>query len=209
MFADAGYSSGKALKALEENNITGYIPNFGQYEPSREGFSHDKENDRYVCSQGKYLPFKKLATASLGYKMKVYRSSAKDCGKCPLRSVRIGKSDFKKIDDPIDKPFYDRMHARLQGVDRKKVKRLRSSTVGPVLGTLVNYLAMRRVNTRGIKQANKCVIMSAVAYNLKKLLKWQSRKIKVKAMAKMKEIKNAVENLVFSFLHIPTFHPHP
>ena len=175
VYADAGYSSGEALKALEENNITGYIPNFGQYKPSREGFTYDKENDRYVCSQGKYLPFKKLITTSLGYKMKVYRSSAKDCGPCPLRSVCIGKSDFKKIDDTVDKHLYDRMHARLQSVNREKIRQLRSSTVEPVLGTLVNYLAMRRVNTRGIKQAAKCILMSAIAYNLKKLLKWEQK----------------------------------
>ena len=75
--------------------------------------------------------------------MKVYRSSAKDCGPCPLRSVCIGKSDFKKIDDSIDKPFYDRMHARLQKASREKIRQLRSSTVEPVLGTLVNYLAIR------------------------------------------------------------------
>ncbi|HEU5166633.1 MAG TPA: IS1182 family transposase, partial [Chitinophagaceae bacterium] len=190
VYADAGYSSGEALKALEENNITGYIPNFGQYKPSREGFTYDKEKDRYTCSRGIQLPFKKLITTSLGYKMKVYRSSAKDCGPCPLRSVCIGKSDFKKIDDSVDKPFYDRMHARLQSMNREKIRQLRSSTVEPVLGTLVNYLAMRRVNTRGIKQANKCILMSAIAYNLKKLLKWESRKLKVMAMAKMKEVKN-------------------
>jgi transposase len=98
VFADAGYSSGAALKALEENNITGYIPNFGQYKPSREGFTYDKQNDRYTCSRGVHLPFKKLTTTSLGYKMKVYRSSAKDCGPCPLRSVCIGKSDPPKAD---------------------------------------------------------------------------------------------------------------
>jgi transposase len=199
VFADAGYSSGEALKALEEKNITGYIPNFGQYKPNREGFSYDAQNDRYTCSRGVHLPFKKIQTNSLGYKMKVYRSSAKDCGHCPLRSVCIGKSDFKKIDDSIDKPFYDRMYARLQTVKREKIRQIRSSTVEPVLGTLVNYLAMRRVNTRGIEQANKCIIMSAVAYNLKKLLKWQSRKIKVLAMAKMKEATKALQLQFFSF----------
>jgi transposase len=151
VFADAGYSSGEALKALEEKNVTGYIPNFGQYKSSREGFTYDKRNDRYTCSRGVHLPFKKLTTTSLGYKMKVYRSSSKDCGPCPLRSVCIGKSDFKKIDDSIDKPFYDRMHGRLQNVNREQIRKLRSSTVEPVLGTLVNFLAMRRVNTRGIK----------------------------------------------------------
>jgi len=207
IYADAGYSSGEALKALEENNITGYIPNFGQYKPTREGFSYDKEKDRYTCSQGKYLPFKKLITTSLGYKMKVYRSSSKDCGKCALRSVCIGKSDFKKIDDSIDKPYYDRMHARWQTVKREKIRQLRSSTVEPVLGTLVNYLAMRRVNTRGIKQAAKCILMSAIAYNLKKLLKWEVRKIKVMAMAKMKETENALQNFVFTFLSVLRLHP--
>lgn len=200
VFADAGYSSGEALKALEENNITGYIPNFGQYKPSREGFTYDKENDRYVCSQGKYLPFKKLTTTSLGYKMKVYRSSSKDCGKCALRSVCIGKSDFKKIDDSIDKPYYDRMHARMEAVNRQKIKRLRSSTVEPVLGTLVNYLAMRRVNTRGIKQANKCIIMSAIAYNLKKLLKWQQRKVETAVLA-MKKAEKCLSFYFFALLH--------
>lgn len=51
VLADAGYSSGEALQALEDNNIKGYIPNFGQYKPSREGFTYDKENDRYTCSK--------------------------------------------------------------------------------------------------------------------------------------------------------------
>ena len=198
VFADAGYSSGEALRSLEENNITAYIPNFGQYKPFREGFRYDKENDRYTCSRGVHLPFKKLITTSLGYRMKVYRSSAKDCGPCPLRSVCIGKSDFKKIDDSIDKPFYDRMHARLQTVNKEKTRQIRSSTVEPVLGTLVNYLAMRRVNTRGIKQANKCIIMSAAAYNLKKLLKWQQRKIETTVLA-MKATGNC---LSFYFLKL-------
>jgi hypothetical protein len=187
VLADAGYSSGEALKALEDNNITGYIPNFGQYKPTRDGFTYDKENDRYTCTRGVHLPFKKLTTTSLGYKMKVYRSSSKDCGKCPLRSVCIGKSDFKKIDDTIDKEYYDRMHARLQTPKAKRLKKLRSSTVEPVIGTLINYLAMKRVNTRGIEQANKCMIMAAVAYNLKKLLKFKTNK--VSTLAKSMKIK--------------------
>ncbi len=60
VIADGSYSSGEALKALERRNITGYIPNFGQYKASREGFTYDKENDRYTCSKGTHLPFKKL-----------------------------------------------------------------------------------------------------------------------------------------------------
>lgn len=183
VLADAGYSSGEALKALEDNNVKGYIPNFGQYKPEREGFTYDKEHDRYSCSRGVHLPFKKIQTTSLGYRMKVYRSSSKDCGSCPLRSKCIGKSDFKKIDDSVDKPLYDRMHARLQTHKAKRMKKLRSATVEPVLGTLVNFLGMRRVNTRGIKAANKCMLLAAVAYNLKKLLNFTTKKVQADVKA--------------------------
>jgi hypothetical protein len=43
---------------------------------------------------------------------------------------------------------------------------------------------MKRVNTRGIQQANKCMIMVAVAYNLRKLIKFTTNKVStiVKAM---------------------------
>ena len=57
----------------------------------------------------------------------------------------------------------------------------RSSTVEPVLGTLINFHSMKRVNTRGMKNANKHVLMAALAYNLKKYLKFISRKPKSNA----------------------------
>lgn len=199
VLADGGYSSGEALQALEENNIEGYIPNFGQYKASREGFTYDKGNDRYICSQGKYLVFKKISESHGGaYKMRHYRSSRKDCGSCLLRSTCIGKGWEKKIEDTVDKPLYDRMHERLQTSKAKRMKKLRSSTVEPVLGTLINYLSMRRVNTRGIRQANKCMLMAAVAYNLKKLMKWKETKVQTTVMA----LKKAEKSLYFYFLAI-------
>ena len=59
----------------------------------------------------------------------------------------------------------------------KRMKKLRSRTVEPVLGTSVNYLGMRRVNTRGIEQTNKFMLMAAIAYNLKNLLKFTTKKV--------------------------------
>jgi hypothetical protein len=199
VLADTGYSSGEALQYLDDNNIIGYIPNFGQYKASRPGFTYDKDNDRYICKQGKHLVFKKIKQTPLGYVMKHYRTSAKDCKNCPFKTTCIGKSNEKKIEDTIDKPLYDKMHARLQTAKAKRLKKLRSSTVEPVIGTLVNYLAMKRVNTRGIKQANKCMLMAAVAYNLKKLLKWKSTK--VSTIVKSMEIK-AEKCLLKPFLQL-------
>jgi len=184
--ADTGYSSGEALRLIEEKNIDAYIPNFGQYKNTREGFIYNKEKDQYECTRGNkaILPFKKITTDRKGYTKKTYRSSEKDCGKCPLRETCCGKSTkFKKIDDSIHKPLYDKMHEKMKTLYAKRILRIRSSTVEPVLGTLINFLNMKRVNTRGIQQANKHVLMAALTYNLKKYLKFVSRKSIAKLQA--------------------------
>lgn len=186
VIADTGYSSGAALKVLEEKNITGYIPNFGQYKSEREGFTYNKEGDYYTCPQNKRVEFKKIKENN-GYPIREYRTSRKDCVDCPLRASCIGKSHEKKITNTADKDHYDKMHVRLQSPYAKKMKKLRQSTVEPVLGTLINYLGMRRINTRGIAKANKCMIMAAIAYNLKKLLKFAiPPTTKIKTMANRK-----------------------
>lgn len=199
ILADTGYSSGEALKVLERNNITGYIPNFGKYKPEREGFTYHKEEDYYSCPQNKKILFKKIIDNN-GHKARVYRSRRKDCESCPLRTTCIGKSPEKKIVDTVDKPYYDMMHQRLQSRYARSMKKLRQSTVEPVLGTLVNFLGMRRVNTRGIKLANKCLLMAAIAYNLKKMMKFKINR----PMAAMVELPREV-NQFFNSLFLNSF----
>ena len=196
---DAGYSSGTALKYLEEQNITAYIPNFGLYKPEREGFVYNKEKDQYECQRGlkAVLPYKSTLTDALGWKKKSYRSSSKDCMQCPLRSECIGKSKMKKIDDSIHKEYYDRMHQRMQTTQAKGMMRLRSSTVEPVLGTLINFTGMRRVYTRGIKNANKFMICAAIAYNLKKYIRFINRK-KISACMQLEKRVIQTKEQVFS-----------
>ena len=110
----------------------------------------------------------------------------------------IGKSPEKKIVDTIDKPYYDKMHERLKTPYAKRMKKLRQSTVEPVLGTLVNYLGMRRVNVRGIRHANKCMIMAAIAYNLKKLLKFKKQTPMAAMVGLQKEANHFFSSLFFT-----------
>lgn len=46
ILADAGYSSGEALKDCKEKGINAYIRNFGQYKSEREGFLFNKEQNQ-------------------------------------------------------------------------------------------------------------------------------------------------------------------
>lgn len=186
ILADAGYSSGDALRYLAFQKLRGYIPNFGQYKPTREGFIYNTEKDQYECIQEggnkAILPHKRTAPGSNGYVQKTFRSSEKVCKNCPLKNQCIGKSNFKKIDESIDKPLYDQMHQRLQTRKAKIYKKLRSSTVEPVLGTLINFMGMRRIWTRGIEQANKFMLGAAIGYNLKKWLHYKPKKRKMEEM---------------------------
>jgi hypothetical protein len=196
LVADAGYSSGEALQYLEHKNINAWIPNFGQYKFEREGFFYNEELDQYKCVKegGNHaiLPFKKQSITTKGHEMKSYRSSETDCKTCLLREQCIGsKTAFKKINHTIHKPLYDKMHRKLsehKSYYRWLVKR-RSSAVEPVLGTLINFHNMRRINSRGMDQARKHVLMAALTYNLKKYLKFTTRKALALVMAM--EIKSA------------------
>ena len=71
----------------------------------------------------------------------------------------------------------------------------------PVLGTLVNYMGMRRINTRGIAQANKCMLMAAVAYNLKKLMKFTTRKVQTNVKALQKGLHYSILRLLLIMGH--------
>lgn len=197
--ADAGFSSGQALKALEFQRITGYIPNFGGYKPSREGFTYHEEQDFYVCSQGVKITYRKTYTDSNGNVKKQYRSSRTHCKNCPLKSSCIGKSFEKKIEHTADKSYYDQMHKRMQTRKAKVMKKIRQSTVEPVLGTLLNFMNMRRVNTRGIELANKHVLLAATVYNLKKYMKYTSRKVRSAAMEVLKTTDNKLSAIVLDY----------
>jgi transposase len=194
LLADTGYSSGEALKYCEDNNIDAYIPNFGRYKPEREGFVYNKSIDRYECQRGNkaILPLKSSNVKNGKYLNKRYSSKEGDCKGCIFLVECCGKkTKYKKLDDSIHKEYYDRMHKKLSENKpySQRMYRLRSSTVEPVIGTLINYMNMRRVNTRGISLANKHVLMSALTYNLKKYLRFVS--------------KNTESNAAFGIIRVP------
>ena len=63
------------------------------------------------------------------------------------------------------------------------MKAKRQSTVEPVFGTLTQFMGMRKINTRGITNANKVMLMAAMAYNLKKYLKFTKNKVETLSKA--------------------------
>ena len=61
---------------------------------------------------------------------------------------------------------------RLSSRFGKRMMRIRSATVEPVLGSLINYFGLRQINTRSREAAAKVMYVAAMAYNLKKYLRF-------------------------------------
>jgi hypothetical protein len=120
-----------------------------------------------------------------GYKQKHYYTKRSDCKGCPIKTACIGKSFEKKIAITYYMQEYERAITRSKTRPGKKMKLIRQSTFEPVFGILIEHLGMRKMNTIGIRQANKNMLMAAVVYNLKKYLNFDRKIIKNAAKCKI------------------------
>jgi hypothetical protein len=183
LLADGAYCSGENYALLEKHNIQAYIPVHGTYKGGPEGFTYDKEEDCWVCPQGKKATFRKIKRSAQDSLQRQYFTSRSDCKGCPLKDSCLGKKQKeKKIDITYYRDEYERAIERLDSRRARWLKKKRSSTVEPVFGTLINYMGLSKINTRGILSADKKMLMGACAYNLKKWLNFCSNRRKTAAL---------------------------
>jgi len=181
--ADAGYSNGSNYALLEQRGLTPWIPVFGQYKPEVEGFTYDVAADAYTGAAGKPLPFHKYDTNADGGWLKLYWAAYQDCPQCPLNSTCAPTARRKQLTRTAFDPPYRRAWTRQQSQQGQRMRRLRQSSVEPVFGHLIHHYGLRRVGTRGRAGAHKTMLLAAVAYNLKKLLKHRPRLAASQALA--------------------------
>jgi hypothetical protein len=63
------------------------------------------------------------------------------------------------------------------------MRRLCQRTIEPVFGSLLQHYGLRRVNTPGLSSAHKTMLLTPIAFNLKKLLKHQPKQTLRQAIA--------------------------
>ncbi len=171
LLADAGYANGANYALLEAQHITAWIPVFGKYKPDPDGFTYDRRTDAFTCAEGKALPFQKYDTNQDGSWHKIYWAACRDCQQCPRKPTCAPRARRKQTNRTIYDTAYRRAWLRQQSRRGQRMRRVRQSTVEPVFGNLIHHYGLRRVNVRGQAGAHKTMLLTAVAYNLKKLLK--------------------------------------
>jgi len=182
VLADAGYSSGENYAYLENKGLTTYIPPHGTYKGGPEGFEYIEDGNYWLCPQGKKVTFRKQKMENGNLKDN-YFTTRGDCKGCSIKQACIGKSHEKRINITAYRQEYERNIERVKSKRGRYMKGKRQSTVEPVFGTLKEFMGLRKVNTIGIRQANKCMHLAAIAYNLKKYLKFTTKKVRAGANA--------------------------
>ena len=173
LLADAGYANGPNYARLEAAHITAWIPVFGQYKPDIAGFAYDRATDAFTCPEGKALPFQKYDTNPDGGWHKIDWATCQDCQQCLRKPTCVPGAKRKQLTRSIYDAAYRRAWLRQQSRRGQRKRRVRQGTVEPVFGSLLHHYGLRRMNVRGHAGAHKTMLLTAVAYNLKKLLKYR------------------------------------
>lgn len=194
VLADAGYSSGDNYSFLERKDIKSYIPSHGTYKGRPEEFEFIKQGNYWLCPQGKKVTFRNQKMENGNLKDNYFTTRA-DCKGCPIKTQCIGKSHEKRINITAYREEYELNIERVKSRRGRYMKGKRQSTVEPVFGTLKEFMGLRKVNTIGIRQANKCMHLAAIAYNLKKYLKFTTKKVKSGANA-LRNSKDVIPTLL-------------
>lgn len=204
--ADTGYSSGENYAFLEKLGIKSFIPPHGTYKGGPEGFVYIEDGNYWLCPQGKKVTFRKRKLEK-GTLKDNYFTRRSDCRDCPIKAKCIGRSHEKRINITAYREEYERNIARVNSPQGRYMKAKRQSTVEPVFGTLTQFMGLGKVTTIGLAQANKCMHLSAMAYNLKKYLKFIQKRTKSGAgrLAFIFSLKKLLGEGIGSFLSPPNF----
>jgi transposase len=168
VLADTGYANGEHLHRLEQQDIVAVVPAapktniHGLLEHS--AFDYDRQNDCFVCPQGKLLPFRRI---NKGSGMRVYMASAKDCSTCPMKSdCASGKQRYITRN-----PHEDAIQAAAgRWTEDPQLRKQRSSTVEHVFGTLKHQiLGNARLLLGGMTGARAECALAVLAYNIKRV----------------------------------------
>jgi len=116
------------------------------------------------------LPFQKYDTNVDGGWRKIYWAAYRDGQQGPLKATCAPTARRKQLTRTAYDPPYRRAWTRQQSRQGQRMRRVRQSTVEPVFGNLIHHYGLRRISPRGKAGAHKTMLLTAVAYNLKKLL---------------------------------------
>ena len=142
----------------------------------KDRFAYDESSDRFMCPQGKALPFERIHISSKGAHFRFYRAPGAVCRACPAFGVCTKSKNGRNVSvGPYDAALR-RHRAWMATSAAKEVYKLRKQLVEPVFGIIKEQRAGRRFLLRGLANVAAEWTVLATAFNLRTLWRvWRSR----------------------------------
>jgi len=169
--ADKGYFKIEDIEACEKAGIEPYVPR-PQRGPSvkaglfrKDEFSYDAASDSFVCPAGQRLhPYSSSFLRGLS---KTNYTNKPACDDCAIRS-RCTNGRFRTVSRLENEGVLDRMQVRL--AERPDVLDRRRETVEHPFGTIKQWMNQGAFLTRGLEKVRAEFSLTALAYNLRRVL---------------------------------------
>lgn len=172
--ADAGYDSSEIHKDMLDRGVQTYIPEkapvHGEIEVfGTNDFVYEEESDSLTCPNGCRLVF---TTYRKETGNKRYKSTAKQCDKCPLKAKCIsGAAKHKEVERAYHKAATEKQHEANGSPKYMSAMRLRKIWCeGNFAHQKANH-NLARLRKRGLGNAHEHCLLSATALNLKRMVK--------------------------------------
>jgi len=174
--ADKGYDCSSIHHGLEQLGIIGHIAIIerdGESETKEPEFSYDEKADLFICPAGKPLTFSHIERNSTGSKFrKIYGASTKDCKSCSFREVCVAKSKTRRLlKRPLHHAALERSRIRSNTNEYRVVQRLRRIWSEGTFGIMKQQHNLAKTYKRGIRNVLEQCLFSALAINIKRMVK--------------------------------------
>ena len=174
--ADAGYSSGENIKAMEKREIDAYIPD-REYQAQQRGkttddfhkehFIYNEDRDCYICPEGELIPFSHFQKRKKKDPLRIYRG--RDCGACHFFGVCTNNKNGRTISrHPYEKELRQ-MRQKLDSNIGKAIYAKRKHTVEPPFGHIKSIMGFTSFMLRGLDKVKGEFKLVTTAHNLRKI----------------------------------------
>lgn len=190
---DSGYDTITVHHGLTALGIKGYIsecargsgPHVKDDMFALRAFRFDAARDRYVCPNRCFLTFR-TTTHHRGTPVTRYSARTQDCNNCDLRSRCFkGKVHLRSIDRHIHQEDRDLGLLRIGTLPFKAIMRKRSVICEGNFALQKRCHNLRFTRKRGLANVLEQCLLSAMALNLKRLVKYGKGSLLVAASAAM------------------------
>ncbi|MGD2248212.1 MAG: IS1182 family transposase [Candidatus Methanofastidiosia archaeon] len=175
--ADAGIFSYDNAEYLDDEEITGYIPdNFFKVEEKKKTkkfrksqFEYDTETDTYTCPANEKVVFSHIQKRENDPDLRIYKGT--HCPDCPLKE-QCTKAQFRTISRDPREHYTEEMRERLRTEKGKQMRKQRSTTVEPTFGNMKYNKKFTQFLLRGTHKAKIEFTLMCIAVNIEKIFNY-------------------------------------